>query len=340
MRRRTAGSTASQFGIYSSAMNGFFSTWGAFFTSLYLCYVSWFGEATPDAKDPKVFLVIIFFASIFEMWAAATFCSRLNDSYSSCKDQVAWAVAVGTISAFICLVMGILFCAAAELANTANKFVAAFLFVLWIFGTGVTTFDYPFTSACGVGGLGSGAWSLGYIGYTDNSANGYFASWICFCVSFAYMYMSIPQIAQAASKIPAQAGPLLMCLILASIVVLVQSSVRCSKNYQGACTTVQAWAVACSVISIVFSVLCVVPLLTQFVKYIALFLMCLWFCAVATFTYTYKDATSDLGLYASSDNGFFGTWAAFFFAIMLCYVEGLGGSVEELTDGGASNAKV
>ena len=44
------------------------------------------------------------------------------------------------------------------------------------------------------GGLGSGAWSLGYTGYTDNSANGYFASWICFCVSFAYMYMSIPQV--------------------------------------------------------------------------------------------------------------------------------------------------
>ena len=95
-----------------------------------------------------------------------------------------------------------------------------------------------------------------------------------------------------------------MGLILASIVVLVQSSVRCSKNCQGACTAVQAWAVACSVISIVLSVLYVGLLLTQFVKYIALFLMCLWFCAVATLTYTYKDATSDLGLMLVAITGF------------------------------------
>ena len=46
---------------------------------------------------------------------------RLNDGYSSCQDEQAWAVAVGTISAFVCLVMGILFVFASGIAGQANK---------------------------------------------------------------------------------------------------------------------------------------------------------------------------------------------------------------------------
>ena len=88
------GTTVDEWGIYASANNGFFSTWFAFFTSVYLCYTAWVGGDTPDVKDPKVALLIIFFASVFEMWAAATLCSRCTCTiafpqaplYSGCQN--------------------------------------------------------------------------------------------------------------------------------------------------------------------------------------------------------------------------------------------------------------
>jgi len=313
------GTTVDEWGIYASANNGFFSTWFAFFTSAHLCYTAWVGGGdTPDVKDPKVALLIIFFASVFEMWAAATLCSRLNDGYSSCQDEQAWAVAVGTISAFVCLVMGILFVFASGIAGQANKFVAVFLFVLWIFGTGVGTFDAPFHTAC------------------SEFANGYFSAWICFVLSFYYMYTSVPEIKEkVASNAPPAAGPVLCGCLLASLVVMVQSSVQCSDTY-GGCTNVMAWAVACSVISIVACVVMLIPQAAPFIKFIAIFLAVLWFVGVATLTFTYKgsDAAS-LGIFASSGNGFFGTWIAFFCAIILCYVEAAGGKLDDIGAGTA-----
>jgi len=313
------GTTVDEWGIYASANNGFFSTWFAFFTSAHLCYTAWVGGGdTPDVKDPKVALLIIFFASFFEMWAAATLCSRLNDGYSSCQDEQAWAVAVGTISAFVCLVMGILFVFASGIAGQANKFVAVFLFVLWIFGTGVGTFDAPFHTAC------------------SEFANGYFSAWICFVLSFYYMFTSVPEIKEkVASNAPPAAGPVLCGCLLASLVVMVQSSVQCSDTY-GGCTNVMAWAVACSVISIVACVVMLIPQAAPFIKFIAIFLAVLWFVGVATLTFTYKgsDAAS-LGIFASSGNGFFGTWIAFFCAIILCYVEAAGGKLDDIGAGTA-----
>ena len=54
--------------------------------------------------------------------------------------------------------------------------MAVFLFVLWIAGTGVGTFDAPFHTAC------------------SEFANGYFSAWICFVLSFYYMYTSVPEV--------------------------------------------------------------------------------------------------------------------------------------------------
>lgn len=310
---RRRGNTVNEFGIYSSANNGFFGTWFAFFISVYLCYMAWFGGSTSNSN---VALVIIFFASVFEMWAAATLCHRLNDGYSSCQDENAWAVAVGAISAIVCLVMGILFHFAPGIAGQANKFVAVFLFLLWIAGAGVVTFDAPFTTAC------------------SEFANGYFSSWVCFVVSFYYMYVSVPEISSAASKAPPTAGPILCACLLASFVVMIQSSISCSQTW-GGCTNVMAWAVACSVISIVACVLCLIPQVAPYIKFIAAFLTLLWFVGVATLTYTYESRdAANLGIFSSSGNGFFGTWIAFFSAILLCYIEAFGGSVDAVISGG------
>ena len=70
------------------------------------------------------------------MWAAATTCSQLdNGNYDACKDEYAWAVAVGAISTIVCLICAIVLYAAANLLNdTGHMVVSIFLVLLWLPG--------------------------------------------------------------------------------------------------------------------------------------------------------------------------------------------------------------
>ena len=128
-----------------------------------------------------MYIAIILLAGFFEMWAAGTICNNYSNSvHNYCVDELAWAVAVGAISTFVCIVMTILFCAAKGMAQTATPFVAVFLFIIWLAGVIWCTFDAPFMSACHSGATGG--------------ANGYFGTWIAFIASAMYMKEGIPQV--------------------------------------------------------------------------------------------------------------------------------------------------
>lgn len=92
-------------------------------------------------------VAIILAASVVELAAAVIAC--VNSS--SCKDERGYAVAVGTISAFICLV--------AMFVPQLHKPLSLLLFVWWIPGVYVLTFS-------------------SYAGsFASVTGNGYFASW-------------------------------------------------------------------------------------------------------------------------------------------------------------------
>jgi hypothetical protein len=96
----------------------------------------------------------IFLASVVELVASAHVCSNVQDAGVGCTNELGWAIAVGAVSSFICLVLML----------TSNTFlmphpllrnVGLLLVALWIPGCYVLTFRAPFVTF----------------------GNGYFASW-------------------------------------------------------------------------------------------------------------------------------------------------------------------
>jgi len=49
------------------------------------------------------YVAILLMASFYEMWAAGTLCDTMGSD--NCKEEYAWALAVGVISFAICLIM-------------------------------------------------------------------------------------------------------------------------------------------------------------------------------------------------------------------------------------------
>lgn len=323
-------------GIFANANNGFFSIWICFFCSFILCYQAWMG-AVPDAaaasKDPKMFIAIIMAASFFEMWAAATLCHAMSGTYNgkshTCQDEYAWSLAVGVISLFICIVITIMGCTCPN--PLVDKICSILLFLLWISGVGVCTFNAPFTSACsnyGWSWAGAGSWGYG-------TGNGYFACWIAFIASCMYLYAIWHEVAAATGQAMQAAGNMIAPLFVASVVVMAQASWECDHGYYygSSCTDVEAWAVALSVISAFCCILLLIPQVTSaaggvVTKIIVALLALAWFCGIATLTYTYQNHNghnNGLGIFAKAGNGFFGTWVAFFISFVLCYTTFLGG---------------
>jgi len=306
------------FGLYSSAANGFFGTWLAFFAALALCHEGWIGGDV-DYTDPRVVIGIIFFGSLFEMWAAGSLC----DSMNHCSDEYAWAVAVGIISMVICVVVAIMLRCCAGAAKTANPVFAILLVLLWLAGVGVLTIAKPFPQPC-----------TSLKGHS--AANGYFGAWIALIASWTYLSKVVPRVAQLADDAASTLGLYTFMLVWASITLMVQSSYDCDHTK---CQDTLAWAVACSVISLVICLLlALVKQIAAYAKWVALFLSLWWGCAVATLTFQY-DGNSDT-IYASAGNGFFAIWAAFFIASIMCYEAFFGKSLWDGESGsGASFSK-
>jgi hypothetical protein len=111
-------------------------------------------KATTAMTSSAVAIVLV--ASVVELVAAVVACDNSN----SCKDERGYAVAVGAVSAFICLV--------AMFTPQLHKPLSLLLFVWWIPGVYVLTFS-------------------SYAGsFASLTGNGYFASWAAMIYSAGF----------------------------------------------------------------------------------------------------------------------------------------------------------
>ena len=83
----------------------------------------------------------LFLASLVVLWAAAALCDTIN----YCEKEHGWAVACGTVSTFIMLLLHVPGVGAQ--LSTLDRPIAAFLALWWTFGVAIMTFKAPFTIA-------------------------------------------------------------------------------------------------------------------------------------------------------------------------------------------------
>lgn len=203
-------------GYYSSANNGFFATWISMILSVCVCYLSWGNESLQmDLMDARLHLMLLSVASLFTIWSSGAYCDTHG---RTCTDQLKWLIALGIISSCVCLLLGLVYCFLGHnkdhCIHKVSPVFAALLFLLWLAGVVVGTFDQPFTSMC------------------DETANGYISLWLGFLAASTFLYTSFSLCRDTAAKsaefIYASAVGLPgYGVLLASIVVLMQAAFEC-----------------------------------------------------------------------------------------------------------------
>lgn len=98
----------------------------------------------------------LFISSLVELFSAFAFCTV------QCRDTNAYAVAVGIISAIVCIALAFF---GSSLGQKARQAIAAMLFLWWVAAVFILTFGSPFTF----------------------TGNGYFSVWISFCLATLYL---------------------------------------------------------------------------------------------------------------------------------------------------------
>lgn len=170
--------------------NGYFGTWISFITS-----VKYMVSAVPQVasamdKGPKdsgsSLVIIIFFASVTEMWAAAVICDTYHWVNTGCSDLPAWGVSVGAISAIICLIVIVLPMVGVQSLSGGMpmKIISVLLLVLWIVGAATLTFAYK----SGGNSRNYGAWGYGMF---TSVGNGYLGTWVSLFASFVLCYVTL-----------------------------------------------------------------------------------------------------------------------------------------------------
>jgi hypothetical protein len=149
---------ATFFGNFTTTIfaNGYFFSWASFVVatvtfvqisararSATTALTRWFGQGYSPLLWP------LFLSSAVVMGAAINPCTGSTPAASitglySCTGTTAFALALGTVSMFVCLV---LIAVDDKLSDRAMRFVAVLLALWWIVGTGIVTFSSPFVFA-------------------------------------------------------------------------------------------------------------------------------------------------------------------------------------------------
>eukprot|EP00122_Pirum_gemmata_P001665 Pgem_evm1s1501 len=227
-------------------------------------------------------------ASIFYLISAS-----LNCSHGWCRDVSAYAVAVGALSTFICVIICVLEYLKKDLPKIGNVIVSGFLLVWWLSGTGVGTFRGPFR-----GGHG----------------NGYFSAWAALIISCFYFMVCVGTTGKALVGTVSKTQAVLGISFIGSVFYLTAACHTC----WGHCSSYYGYSVAVGAIGL----LCIIVLIIlnkfaeeMFMKvgvFIAGFNLLWWVCGtgittfVAPFTYI--------------GNGYFSAWITL---IAAAYVLGL-----------------
>jgi len=271
--------------------------------------------------DQKLAIAALLVGSFIEMWAAAAYCDINNDTVSDCRDEWAWAVALGVISLIFIIVIVILMkCKPDIVDGIVGQIMYCLLFAMWVAGVAVCTFQKPF--APGPSGNGYGAGNYGVAG------NGYFATWACAVFSFILVITKCSFVTGPFEKVMGSLDDvkkMLLGCFAASIIEMWHAARICDKSTS--CEGMLAWGVAAGAGSagliIIWALLAhFVPSVAAFTKWFALFLALWWLSAVCSLTMPNdaNDCGKDFycrGLFLSASNGFFGTWIAMIFAVAL-----------------------
>jgi hypothetical protein len=257
-------------------------------------------------------------ASFIEMWAAATLCDNTSTYKDGCGDSyLAWAVACGTISAFVCLVLTIMSVAGCGgiVDGVVGQVIALLLFIWWFAGVGTITMESPFTKG----------------------TNGFFGTWIALIASGALVVEADPF--GIASKIAGAAGgadggqKMLLGIGLCSLILMWHSAVLCDNGQCGDYYTnaYVAWGVACGAISLFLCILFMIPAIAGFLKFGSIFFAIWWIAAMVTLTmnnsnWNKDDGHVDHAPFTTVCNGFVACWIGMFASLML-FGEHWGGSV-------------
>jgi len=247
----------------------------------------------------------ILIASCIELAQAAEDCDKVDMCN---EDEYAYAVSVGCISLFLCLLYFILYNFCFGMIGNYNRYVPIFFFLWWAIGTVVMTFDKPFS----------------------DTGNGYFACWGAAILSLIYCQITMAKFKVLGDKISgAMAGSperkVLMLIMMLSFVVAFAALVLWDDmNIDGGSfrqkqSDQETWAFCAGIVS--GSIAAVYMLLQmckpgmlgpKFLKYYSYFLIPWWLfgAGVATF-----DAP-----FPNTGNGYFCTWGAFLCSFYLAYL--------------------
>eukprot|EP00040_Diaphanoeca_grandis_P015312 m.77986 g.77986 ORF g.77986 m.77986 type:complete len:304 (-) comp25066_c0_seq1:108-1019(-) len=245
---------------------------------------------------PKQHAVVMLTAmSIAEFAATADMCYI----HKNCDSVVGadFALAAGILSFMCCIVLLGMYLSIG-VRRVVEIFLALFLAVLWGFAMIVNTGkDGPFPS----------------------SNNGYFATWACLLVSWYYLYLCAQKLQTMLDREIMIQNSALATVFIASLFEFSTAAKDCHAAH--ACTYERAFAVACGVLSFMFSMFQLMfvrlgaPAGIVCAKPIGLFLVVLWSVGLITNTSTsgpFHDPCNNA-------NGFFATWICWGASIQYCY---------------------
>jgi len=266
-------------------------------------------EAHPDAEEPTLETETaciggILVASCVELAQASQNCT---EELNKCEDEDGFAVAVGTISLFLCLCYIICLKFKREAIPMFTQVLSLFLLIWWSVGVIVLTFKSPF----------------------ETTGNGYFACWGAALLSIYYCQLVVEKLKVFGNRVSgALSGSmqrkLIMLLMFLSYVeafaALVLWDERTSTSTSTAKKTDQeVWIFACGIVAgglatiyLLLEIMRPGMLKTQFLKYFSWFMVVWWMfgAGVATFDDPFP----------TTGNGYFCAWGAFVTSFYLAYV--------------------
>jgi len=245
----------------------------------------------------------ILVASCVELAQAAQNCT---DKFNKCEDENGFAVAVGTISLFLCLLYVIFLKFRPQVIRNFTQYLSLFLLIWWGVGVIVLTFKSPF----------------------NTTGNGYFACWGAALLSIYYCQVAVEKLKVFGERMSnAISGSLqrklIVLLMFLSYVEAFASLVLWDeRNTAGSIakkSNQEVWIFACGIIAGGLSTIYLLleifrpgMIKAEFLKFFSWFMVIWWMfgAGVATFDDPFP----------TTGNGYFCAWGAFVSSFYLAYV--------------------
>jgi len=271
----------------------------------------------PEGIPPKTYVFVLLATTFLFFWAsgvAAVACGATASDLDmpSCSNQT-FAMIMAVLMFIIAIVDAILWICCATCTPMIHTISAMCLFGGYVLSVVWFTFSGPFTSACGSS--------------SDGGANGYFAVWLCLLVSAAYLQATFERAGECCAKLVPTGNDAMVVggIFMASVVVFGASIFACGHSHSG-CSGTDVWGIITGLVSgCIALAMILVRALDGVKKFLAIFLACWWFVAVATLTYQYRHYSA---LYSSVGNGYVATWSCAFLSVIFTYSSWAG--IEEL----------